>query len=387
MSLQKKLLAWQEAGLIDGETRERILQHEHGRARPYALYIMGGLGVLAVVLGIITLVAANWDEIPRLVKMGMDLGLMTGLAWAILHADERDRPWVREMLLLLYVGLALASIALMGQTYQLGGKPWQALMVWTAMVLPALLVLGHRMVSAVAVVVAVDTTLVIALMEWMDRAHVGERWEAFVVGCLVAWLPLGHAAAYGWPALRRWRADLARVAGGIGWPAVVLGSFAAQHFWYAHIEIDRDGWSGLAMVVPLVLGLGLWMGVLAGRGTSDRRLVLSYRVLLAYTVLAALVPVLLPHGRAGVLSAVSVIGYSAVLAWSAYLRHQIWLFNLATAAVALRVLIVFIELFGSMVDTGIGLIVGGILTLVIAGVWVRQTAPLRKQMRQPGGAP
>src|SRR5512138_497258 len=156
MSLQKKLLAWQEAGLIDQATRERILQHEQKRARPYALYIMGGLGVLAVALGVILLVASNWDQIPRLAKMVLDLAVMASLAWVVVFADDSDRRWLREMMLLLYTGLALASVALVGQAYQLGGEPWQALIVWTVMVLPALLVMGHRMVSAVAVVVAVD---------------------------------------------------------------------------------------------------------------------------------------------------------------------------------------------------------------------------------------
>lgn len=386
MSLQSKLIAWQEAGLIDQITRERILEHEQGRARPYALYIMGGLGVLAVALGIILLVAANWDEIPRHAKMGLDLAMMTGLGWAVLRADDSDRRWLREMLLLLFVGLALASVALIGQTYQLGGEPWQALVVWTLMVLPALLVLGRSAASAVAVVVAVDVTLVIVAVAWMDRVHLGDTWEAFVIGFLFAPLPLGHAALGSWPRLQRWRPDVARVCGAVGWLAVVVGSIAAQHFWYVRNEIDRRGLHGLSMLAPLMVALVVWMAVEAGRGAVDRRLVRSYRVVLGYTVLAAMAAVLIPHGEAGALSALSVIGQCAILAWSAYLRHQIWLFNLATAALALRLLIVFVELFGSMVDTGVGLIVGGILTLLMAGLWVRQTAPLRKQMRQVGGA-
>jgi uncharacterized membrane protein len=387
MSLQSKLRDWEEAGLVDRATCERILQHEHGHTRPYALYVVGGLGALAVVLGIISLIAANWDQIPRLAKMVLDLLLLVGLAWAVLRADDGDRPWLREVLLLLYAGLALASVGLIGQSYHLGGRISQALLVWTAMVLPALLILGRSVAVAVAIVAAIDVTVVVGAVDALETSPVGDLAETFVLGSLVALLPLVHVACSMWPALRRRGPDLARVCGVIGWLAVIVGSLIAQHFWYDHNHVNDETLRGLLLVVPLVVGLTVWMGVRAGRDTADRKLVLSFRVVLGYSVLAALIPLLVPHGRLGVLSALSVVGFSAVLAWAAFLRQQIWLFNLSSAALALRVIIVFIELFGSLVSTGLGLIAGGVLTLVVAGLWVKQTKRLRQRMRQSGGEP
>ncbi len=40
MSLQGKLGDWEEAGLSDRATCQRILQHEHGHTRHYALYAL-----------------------------------------------------------------------------------------------------------------------------------------------------------------------------------------------------------------------------------------------------------------------------------------------------------------------------------------------------------
>jgi hypothetical protein len=65
----------------------------------------------------------------------------------------------------------------------------------------------------------------------------------------------------------------------------------------------------------------------------------------------------------------------------------VWLFNLATAVMALRLLGVFIELFGGLLLTGMGLIVGGAAILGMARLWMNQTRQWRQSMRGTGGAP
>ena len=60
--------------------------------------------------------------------------------------------------------------------------------------------------------------------------------------------------------------------------------------------------------------------------------------------------------------------------------HMMQIVNLATAVIAVRVFVAYIEVFGSMLATGAGLIVSGVLLLALAWVWVR------KIRLQPGGA-
>lgn len=72
MKLEKKLEEWQQAGFIDAATAERILTHERGVARPVVLYAIGGLGAVTIGIGVISVVAANWDGIGYRTKLAVD---------------------------------------------------------------------------------------------------------------------------------------------------------------------------------------------------------------------------------------------------------------------------------------------------------------------------
>jgi uncharacterized membrane protein len=51
-------------GLIDAATRDRLIAHEAAHARPIALWAVFGIGALAIGLGLVSVVAANWEAIP-----------------------------------------------------------------------------------------------------------------------------------------------------------------------------------------------------------------------------------------------------------------------------------------------------------------------------------
>jgi len=56
----RKIAAWHAPGLIDAETRDRILAYEAAHARPLALWAVFGIGALAIGLGIVSVIAANF---------------------------------------------------------------------------------------------------------------------------------------------------------------------------------------------------------------------------------------------------------------------------------------------------------------------------------------
>jgi len=55
---------WQAAGLIDVETAARIVAWEATHRRPVFLWAVSGMGILALSLGIMAIVGANWEDIP-----------------------------------------------------------------------------------------------------------------------------------------------------------------------------------------------------------------------------------------------------------------------------------------------------------------------------------
>src|SRR5215467_6195211 len=116
----------------------RIGAWEATHRRPLWLWALSGMGALAIGLGVVAVVGANWEDIPGGVKLAADL-LLTGLcAVLVFVAWRRDRAWPREIGALLLFGLVLASIALIGQVYQLQSDPWQALVLWLALCTPFL---------------------------------------------------------------------------------------------------------------------------------------------------------------------------------------------------------------------------------------------------------
>ena len=77
---QRKLQAWQDAGLIDAETVRRITAFEASHAKPLGLWAVIGIGALAIGLGLISVVAANWDAIAGSARLAIHFAIMLGVA-------------------------------------------------------------------------------------------------------------------------------------------------------------------------------------------------------------------------------------------------------------------------------------------------------------------
>ena len=125
-----------DAGLITGEQRQKIIEHyqlkEDGGGK--FLAIVSIIGAVLITAGIVLLISAHWNKIPRGVKIGTGIALMLGA-----HAGGW---WLREMhghyrktgeaLHLIGSGLFLANIALLGQIYNLVSRAPNALLLWWA---------------------------------------------------------------------------------------------------------------------------------------------------------------------------------------------------------------------------------------------------------------
>jgi uncharacterized membrane protein len=79
---------------------------------------------------------------------------------------------------------------------------------------------------------------------------------------------------------------------------------------------------------------------------------------------------------------VAFIGVFAVVALAAHERGRPRLLHLATAAVGLRLLAIYFEVFGSLLDTGLGLVLGGLLTLLVTWVWARKRRDFDRELSE-----
>jgi hypothetical protein len=311
-NLRDELPGLVKGAVVDAATADRLTRH-------YALDALGDrhatrkvvlalLGCLLVGAGIILLFAHNWDQLSRPMRAAVSLGQLA-IVQAIAGYIVLRRPDSvagREgigALLTLSVG---AAIALISQTYHLGGELGDFMLVWVAMSVPIMYVLPARSVATLVLLAspvlafarardldhgfAYWVVLAATLPALSPREHAGgsggltllARW-AFVAtlpiaaGPLIAeqsggsWLPfyaglaascvaLGVVLENGASAARR----PFSIAGGLGTVALLLAlsyddvvdevlSSGTNYYGYAELP----GWTSLAAACAAVLAVGI----------------------------------------------------------------------------------------------------------------------------------
>lgn len=129
--LKRDLGIWVEKGLIGQDVADALLQEHDSRGSAFS--IGGVLMVLAAVLisaSILLLIAANWDAIPRLVKVGGIVALIWVFHLLAALAFGRGADRLGGALLVLGTACFGGAIALIGQLYHLSGDAFDAMLVW-----------------------------------------------------------------------------------------------------------------------------------------------------------------------------------------------------------------------------------------------------------------
>jgi uncharacterized membrane protein len=122
-----------EAGLITDEQRQKIIEHFNLKEDGIKfLAIISLIGAALVICGIVLLISANWNEIPRAVKIGGGLALMLGAHAGGWWLREVQRKYLKtgEALHLIGSGLFLGNIALIGQIYHITTRDPNAFLLW-----------------------------------------------------------------------------------------------------------------------------------------------------------------------------------------------------------------------------------------------------------------
>ena len=369
MALEQQLQRWKNADLISPEQAEHIRAFEKRRDRPRLVYAVAGLAGLAVAIGLVSIVASNWDLIPGRLKLVLDAVVMIAVGQAVVQLRTRPPTWLGDAATIIFHGLTLASIALIGQVYQLGGSTALALGLWSALTF-GLFCLGSSARLGTLWLIGLMVTYFAGLSAFAESGS--ERTEHALAA--VYWAPLAALALGRSAWLRRVRPSYARVFRALGWTELVaLAALTSFAFYDARAPGERIPW--------LVIGVSLvatgWMCFRIQPTPVGR----AERLLLAVTFAASHLPMFMPHGKWPLAAALSFIGVFAVLAFLLHRKGRSSLLHVATAAIGVRLLVVYFEVFGTLLDTGLGLVLGGLLTLVITWLWVRKRKDFDQKLR------
>lgn len=152
MKLRKDIADLLSAGIIDQDTAERIEQYYLTKAGPpqnKLVIVFGILGSLLIGMGIVLILAHNWDQLSRTVKTVFAfIPLLAGQAvcgYTLLRQRE-STAWreAGSTFLIFAIG---ACIALISQIYNIEGSLGAFLLTWAILTLPVVYVMNSSVAS------------------------------------------------------------------------------------------------------------------------------------------------------------------------------------------------------------------------------------------------
>lgn len=106
----------------------------------YWLMILAYFAAFLIGLGIIALVAANWEQIPNNVKLGGAVSLMVVNAAAVIISMKFKKNTLTQVLCGVFAALIMAVIGLIGQIFQLRSDVSGACLLWALCAWPLFLI-------------------------------------------------------------------------------------------------------------------------------------------------------------------------------------------------------------------------------------------------------
>ncbi|MCB1172099.1 MAG: DUF2157 domain-containing protein [Leptospiraceae bacterium] len=350
MIWEKKLIEWQKANLIQADQAAAIAEFEQTRSaeRPYILFAFVGLGIVAIMIGIISLIAFNWDEIPAAVKLATDFGVMVLLAIGLVYLWQKQSVIWFEATLLTFALWIPATIGLVSQVFHQGGELYDALL-WSCSLSALLLVFTRK---------AILPHLWLAAFTFASAEGIfGRLFDDSEGLYFIAWLSGGFLLLATIMQSRPLRAHPLQRALAIWGLGILTGGLGMLSFDISDSIFEASGlaWSGsLFMGVLLVLS----SQILAGWGKAQS-ITAGIVVFLAALLLSGLL------ADSEWLRAFTLIGVFLGLA----AIHAGWqmekIFHFYMIAAGIRIYAVYLEVFSDLATTGIGLIFSGLVFIAM----------------------
>lgn len=367
----------QADGFLAADQRDRIIAHyklQDGQSK--FVVILSIIGALLVAGGIILLISANWDAIPRGVKLLTGLALMLGAHAAGWWTRRRHADFHKTAEALHLVGsiLFLTNIALIGQVYHLNSRPPNAILAWWVGIAPLAWLLRSKPQYILTLTAA---------MVWLFMEFVHDKgWFHFHHGELaLLFYPAIFTALYaaGVRMERSPASDFSSVTRKFGLLGLSASLLPLLFGWHGGEKLASLVWSAyLPFAVLVVAGLGF-----ALRGEAKLPLVWRGIWLATLTFWLVLVGVVCATGsdsRAWHWERTDWVAWVASLALFAHCLVMVnlglllgsrYLINLGLALLTFDVIIAYARLFGSMAVTGAMFIVSGV-GLIVLGIFIEK---------------
>jgi uncharacterized membrane protein len=409
--LEADLAAWTRAGLIAAEQaaaiRRAALVDKGGMKLPSVLGMLGGLLLASSVAAF---VAANWQEIPRLLKLGAILGAIIAALFVAYRFGRRGSERAADAAATCAALIFGAGVALVGQMYHLPADwPAGALLVGCgALAVAVLLRSDGALLVAFACIAGWLTGLTMdgtgvtplnllvlapafALALGRERRAVHHAavlalglWLFLAGGDLIGPRLFATQLAY-WLFIAVAATSLGALATDRGWPHLftaflpwgLVGYVAAMAAQLGRVLEARAGGAGLADLPVVLAGLGAAASLAAlWQLARDRR---SATLLAGALLFAGVIPLVFWAGAGKLLMgrvivAALVLGSAALMVAAGTSSGMRRVGMAGIAAFGLAVLVLLYRTVGTLLDQSLFFLVGGVALIVIASVARRMLA-------------
>lgn len=151
-NILKELPELVEAHVISEDTAQKIAAYYNSKPNSSTnrLFIVFGiLGALLVGMGIVLIIAHNWDALPKFAKLFIGfLPLLggQGVCCYLIVKGTESKAWREGCAAFLFFGVAI-SISIVSQVYNIEGNLGEFLLLWMMLAVPIVYVLWSSMAS------------------------------------------------------------------------------------------------------------------------------------------------------------------------------------------------------------------------------------------------
>ena len=377
----RKIQSWAEAGIISAEQGRAIQEFEKQQSRPVGLMVTVGLGVLIIALGVISVIAANWMTISDGVKIFAFFAIWIPMGCGVIPL-EKSRPVVAEGLRALFFLFTLAGIGLIAQIYNLVSDGWSAFAFWISICLPMVALARNTLLPGLWWGMYILTTIL-----WF-RNNLTDANDEFMVCSLAALLLVPGLLGPVFTGLQVSFLEQFRPPTRFFSLIFLWGIFPLILDSGANYEDPSlpEARASVAMVL-LAVGIAHALIIYAGSRRRDGRSLWQTASLLVPLVLGAVQaaePGRFLTGETG--GAFQFLLILVLASFATYHTGMIRVFNLLTLAIALRMIVVYFQIFGSLLAQGFGMIISGLVILGVAWGWHRFRKSFGRLPKQ-GGTP
>lgn len=189
MSILRDLPELVSANIITDETAQKILDYYQGKRTTSPnrqLLIFGILGALLVGIGLLFIIANQWDDLSLVTKTACAFLLLLVPQALVIHVIARKQDkivWRESTSLLLFFAVG-ANISLLSQIYQVNGEATSFILTWMLLAFPLIYLVDSSAVSLACLIGAMFYRFAVKL-EATDANEAYFFWLLFA-------LPLPH---------------------------------------------------------------------------------------------------------------------------------------------------------------------------------------------------